>query len=367
MPETVTVLGIETSCDETAAAVVRRRLDGEAEIISNIVASQMEVHAPYGGVVPEIAARAHVELIDDVILRALADAKCGLQEVDAIAATAGPGLNGGLMVGLTAAKAVASAASKPFYAINHLEGHALTARLTNGLAFPFVLLLVSGGHTQILLVEGVGAYRRMGTTIDDALGEAFDKTAKLLGLAYPGGPAVEAAARSHSMGADITLPTPMVGRPGFDFSFSGLKTAVRQTAQSLADQNDGLSQDAVAAICHGFQRSICRVLTDRVGRALDDVAGTFERQLPLVIAGGVAANQTIRHALETLVADRRSHLIAPPMALCTDNAAMIAWAALERMEAGFTPDGFDFAPKPRWPLDASTAPKIGYGKRGAKA
>lgn len=368
MPQAITVLGIETSCDETAAALVRRGPDGNAQMLSNLVASQMEEHAPYGGVVPEIAARAHVEIVDEIIQQALAQADIQLTDVDAIAATAGPGLNGGLMVGLTTAKALASAASKPFFAINHLEGHALTARLTDGLKYPYLLLLVSGGHTQIVLLGGVGLYTRMGTTIDDALGEAFDKTAKLLGLPYPGGPAVEAAAGTHELTeAAVTLPTPMIGRPGFDFSFSGLKTAVRQTAQKLADANDGLSDHAVAAICHSFQTSICAVLADRVGSALDEVSRAQGEPLPLVVAGGVAANQAIRNTLEAVAAARGSELIAPPLALCTDNAAMIAWAALERMEAGIAADDFTVAPKPRWPLDANTTPKIGFGKRGAKA
>ncbi|MEM1365660.1 MAG: tRNA (adenosine(37)-N6)-threonylcarbamoyltransferase complex transferase subunit TsaD [Pseudomonadota bacterium] len=372
MPKTSTVLAIETSCDETAASVVRGAAgDGDliaSEIMSNVVASQMEEHAPYGGVVPEIAARAHVEIIDDVIARALVEAHVKLDDVDAIAATAGPGLNGGLMVGLTTAKALASAANKRFYAVNHLEGHALTARLTDGLAYPYVLLLVSGGHTQIVLVEGPGRYKRMGTTIDDALGEAFDKTAKLLGLPYPGGPAVEAAAKQHiPAGMAIELPKPMVGRDGFDFSFSGLKTAVRQAAQKFADENDGLTDEATSAICHGFQTSISAVLTDRVGRALDAANNGHGKPLPLVVAGGVAANQAVRQTLETVAASRGSSLIAPPIALCTDNAAMIAWAAIERRHAGLPADDFTVAPRPRWPLDETVAPKVGSGKRGAKA
>ncbi|MEO0637034.1 MAG: tRNA (adenosine(37)-N6)-threonylcarbamoyltransferase complex transferase subunit TsaD [Pseudomonadota bacterium] len=368
----MTVLGIETSCDETAASIVRgsagRPMNGPGEILSNVVASQMAEHAPYGGVVPEIAARAHVEVIDDVIRSALRDAKTSLDEVDAIGATAGPGLNGGLMVGLTTAKALAIAAGKPFYAINHLEGHALTARLTDGMAFPLLLLLVSGGHTQILLVRGVGDYHRLGTTIDDALGEAFDKTAKLLGLPYPGGPAVEKEAARHPSDHPLPdLPTPMLGRPGFDFSFSGLKTAVRQAAQESAEDDGKIGDQAVQAVCAGFQRSVCRVLEDRVGRALDHAKQMHSKPLPLVVAGGVAANAAVRATLERVAVKGGSTLLAPPLHLCTDNGAMIAWATIERMAQNMPPSGMDFPPRPRWPLDAKTTPKIGSGKRGAKA
>ena len=352
------ILGIETSCDETAAAVVAIDSVGEGQILSNVVHSQLEDHAAYGGVVPELAARAHGEKIDVVVRRALGDAKAAVCDIDGIAATAGPGLIGGLMVGLTAAKALALAAGKPLFAINHLEGHALTARLTDGLEFPFLLLLVSGGHTQILLVEDVGRYTRLGTTIDDALGEAFDKTAKLLGLSYPGGPAVEQAALQGDA-KRFVLPQPMRGKPGCDFSFSGLKTAIRQTAQATAPLTD---QD-VADICASFQATVRLVLRDRLARAFERIGPP----LPLVVAGGVAANKALRAELEVLADENKSRLVAPPLHLCTDNAAMIAWAGAERMAAGFAPDGLACAARSRWPLDQLAEPVIGHGKRGAKA
>lgn len=360
----ITVLGIETSCDETAAAVVIRDADGKGQIAGEVVLSQLDDHSAYGGVVPEIAARAHVEALDTLIEEALARAGKQLRDMDAIAATSGPGLIGGLIVGLMTAKALALASGKPLYAINHLEGHALTARLTHGLPFPFLMLLVSGGHTQLVLVRGVGDYERWGTTIDDALGEAFDKTAKLLGLPYPGGPAVEAAARTGR--ADrFVLPRPLVGEARLDFSFSGLKTAVRQAATSIAPVND---QD-VADICASFQNAVSRTLTDRIGRGLVRFKTQYpDTQAPaLVVAGGVAANQVLRHTLQTLCDTNGFTFIAPPLALCTDNAAMIAWAGAERVAAGFAPDALSVSPRSRWPLDASAQTLLGSGKRGAKA
>ena len=360
----IRVLGIETSCDETAAAVVS--LDGaRAEILSNVVLSQIEDHAIFGGVVPEIAARAHVEALDGIVEAALAEANTSLDEVDAIAATAGPGLVGGLIVGLMTAKALAAASDKPLLAINHLEGHALTARLTDGLDFPYLLLLVSGGHTQIVLVKGVGSYERWATTIDDALGEAFDKTAKLIGLPYPGGPNVEKAAA----GGDprrFALPRPMKGEKRPDFSFSGLKTAVRQAATAIAP----LSDQDVADISASFQAAIAETLEERVGRSLYRFRREFaDVAMPaLVVAGGVAANATIRSTLQALCNRHGFAFVAPPLDLCTDNAAMIAWAGAERIRAGLVDDdAMHFAPRSRWPLDNDAAPLIGAGRRGAKA
>ena len=358
------VLGIETSCDETAAAIVTRDGDGQGRILSNVVLSQLDLHAEFGGVVPEIAARAHVSVLDRLIDEALREAGMELAEVDAIAATSGPGLIGGLMVGLMTAKALAMVTNKPLIAVNHLEGHALTARLTHATAFPYLLLLVSGGHTQIVLVTGVGHYERWGTTIDDALGEAFDKTAKLLGLAYPGGPAVEkAAARGNPK--RFRLPVPLKGSPVPDFSFSGLKTALRQLAQAQAPLDDATVDD----LCAAFQVSVTESLADRVACALSRFRQRFpEASNPaLVVAGGVAANQAIRATLLALCGKHGFSFVAPPLELCTDNAAMIAWAGAERIAAGYGSDPLDVAPRARWPLDETIAPAIGHGRRGAKA
>ena len=363
MEPDIRILGIETSCDETAAAVVKRADDGKGAIVSNVVLSQLGHHSAYGGVVPEIAARAHVEALDGMIAAALADAGAGPDDMDAVAATAGPGLIGGLIVGLMTGKALAAASGKPLYVINHLEGHALTARLTDGLDFPYLLLMVSGGHTQIVLVRGVGDYRRWGTTIDDALGEAFDKTAKLLGLPYPGGPAVERRAEMGDSGR-FALPQPLKGDARLDFSFSGLKTAVRQTAESIAPLSDTDIDDLSAS----FQSTIAATLDERVGRSLQrfnreftDASGT------LVVAGGVAANRTIRKSLSDLCERNGFALVAPPLELCTDNAAMIAWAAAERLACGLPADGLDASPRSRWPLDSESAARVGHGRRGAKA
>ncbi len=358
------ILGIETSCDETAASVVLRDENGQGSILGDVVLSQLEEHSAYGGVVPEIAARAHVEALDTLIEEALLRAGVTLDDIDAIAATSGPGLIGGLIVGLMTGKAIARATGKPLYAVNHLEGHALTARLTDGLSFPYLMLLVSGGHTQLILVKGVGDYERWGTTIDDALGEAFDKTAKLLGLPYPGGPAVERAALTGN-GERFDFPRPLVGDARLDFSFSGLKTAVRQAAQSLEPVSD---QD-IADICASFQRAISRTLKDRIGRGLKRFKtdyGSVERPA-LVVAGGVAANQVLRATLQELCNKNGFDFIAPPLQLCTDNAAMIAWAGAERFAAGLPADGLDVAPRSRWPLDQQAQTLLGSGKRGAKA
>lgn len=359
------VLGIETSCDETAAAVVVRHADGRGEIASDVVLSQLDEHSAYGGVVPEIAARAHVEAVDTLVSEALERAGVTLRDIDAVAATAGPGLIGGLIVGLMTGKAIARASGKPLYAINHLEGHALTARLTDDLTFPFLMLLVSGGHTQLVLVRGVGQYERWGTTIDDALGEAFDKTAKLLGLPYPGGPAVEKAATSGDP-RRFNFPRPLIGEARLDFSFSGLKTAVRQAAETLAP----VSEQDIADICASFQRAIGRTLDDRIGRGLERFKSLFPEtgdKPALVVAGGVAANQSLREGLQALCDKHGFRFVAPPLRLCTDNAVMIAWSGLERMALDFPADGLDVQPRSRWPLDQETPSVIGYGKRGAKA
>jgi len=338
----LTVLGIETSCDETAAAVVRGSAPGPGKILSNIVFSQLEEHRPYGGVVPEIASRAHVEKIDGIVAEALAAAGIKLGQVDAVAATAGPGLIGGVMVGLTTAKALALAAGKPLIAVNHLEAHALTARLTDGVEFPFLLLLISGGHCQLLGVEGVSRFRLYGTTIDDAVGEAFDKTAKLLGLPYPGGPRIEALAKEGNP-KRYALPRPMRGREGADFSFSGLKTAVRQLVQT--------ERVDVADVAASFQAAVIDILIERSGSAME----LFRRDFPdalgaaLVVAGGVASNGAIRQALTDLAAREGFQKKIPPPGLCTDNAAMIAWAGVEKGQLGLF-DGIGVSPRARWPL-----------------
>jgi N6-L-threonylcarbamoyladenine synthase len=345
-----TVLGIETSCDETAAAVVRGAPPGPGEILSNVVLSQLEEHAPFGGVVPEIAARAHVEALDAVIDTALAEARVSPGELDAVAATAGPGLIGGVMVGLTTAKALALAWDKPLVAVNHLEAHALTARLTDAVPLPYLLLLISGGHCQLLAVEGVGRFQLYGTTIDDAAGEAFDKTAKLLALPYPGGPSVEALARSGNPKA-YPLPRPMLGRAGADFSFSGLKTAVRQ----IARQPD-FAEDAKADLAASFQAAVIESLADRVAAAMELFRADFplEDSPALVVAGGVAANGAIRAALTSLAQAKGFSIKIPPPGLCTDNAAMVAWAGVERSQLGLF-DGLGTGPKARWPLSGALA------------
>ena len=339
------VLGIESSCDETAAALV----DSDRRILAQAIASQEAEHAPYGGVVPEIAARAHVERLPGLIARVLEEADARLTDCDAIAATAGPGLIGGVMVGLVTAKALAMASAKPLLAINHLEGHALSPRLADpALAFPYALLLVSGGHCQILRVSGVGQYQRIATTIDDALGEAFDKSAKILGLGYPGGPALERLARDGDASA-VPLPRPLLGSKEPHFSFAGLKSAVLRAH----DSGDYANTDIAAS----FQQAALDCIIDRLARAfakMDDVTA-------LVVAGGVAANQSVRGALEGFAAARALPFIAPPMALCTDNAAMIAWAGLERLAAGATGDPLDFCARPRWPLDPDAVAARGAG------
>lgn len=365
MTASLRILGLETSCDETAAAIVERNADGTGRILGEVVLSQLEEHSAYGGVVPEIAARAHVEALDTLVEEAVLRSGVKLRDVDAVAATSGPGLIGGLLVGLMTGKAIARTIGKPLYAINHLEGHALTARLTDGVEFPYLMLLVSGGHTQLVLVRGVGQYERWGTTIDDALGEAFDKTAKLLGLPYPGGPAVERAAGSGNPDR-FNLPRPLVGDVRLNFSFSGLKTAVRQAAQSV----EPLTDADVADICASFQNAVSRTLKDRVGRGLERFKREFSGAADepcLIVAGGVAANQMIRQTLEELCTRHRFRFVAPPLSLCTDNAVMIAWAGAERLALGLEGDPLDVAPRSRWPLDGAAETLLGFGKRGAKA
>jgi N6-L-threonylcarbamoyladenine synthase len=338
------ILGIESSCDETAAALVT----GDRQILAHRLLGQEEAHRPFGGVVPEIAARAHVEALIPLVEGALADAKLTLADVDAIAATAGPGLIGGVMVGLVTAKALAHAAGKPLVAVNHLEGHALSARLSDpDLAFPYLLLLVSGGHCQLLFVEGVGRYRRLATTIDDAAGEAFDKTAKLLGLGFPGGPAVERAALLGDPKA-VPLPRPLLRSPEPHFSFAGLKSAV------LRAHDTGVYK--VEDIAASFQAAVVDCLIDRTGRAIEKADGATA----LVVAGGVAANGAIRGALQALAAKHGLPFVAPPLWLCTDNAAMIAWAGFERFKAGYR-DGLDTVARPRWPLDPDADAARGAG------
>ena len=342
-----TVLGIETSCDETAAAIVRGPPPGPGEILSNVIHAQLD-HEAYGGVVPEIAARAHVEMLDGVVERCLEKFGIGLDKIDAIAATAGPGLIGGVMVGLLTAKALALSTRKPLIAVNHLEAHALTARLTARVDFPFLLLLISGGHCQLMAVEGVGRYRLYGATIDDALGEAYDKTAKLLGLPYPGGPKIEVLA-AQGRAKRFPFPRPMLGRAGADFSFSGLKTAVRQTVSELAVP---VTDSDKADIAAGFQAAVLDVLRDRTRTAMQKFRtefGNTNDECNFVVAGGVASNAAIRGALTDLANQEGFALHVPPAALCTDNGAMIAWAGVERLAAGLT-DSLDFAPRARWPL-----------------
>ena len=356
------ILGLETSCDETAAAVVRREGDGSGTLLSNQVRSQIKDHAPFGGVVPEIAARAHIEHLDGLIKRAMAEAGVTYADLDGVAATAGPGLLGGLLVGLMEGKAIALAEGIPFLAINHLEGHALTPRLLEPCAFPYLLLLISGGHTQFQAVKGIGQYKRLGTTIDDALGEAFDKVAKLCGLAYPGGPQVEKAAQ-HGNPTRFDFPRPLKGRADCNFSFSGLKTAVRETVRGLGL----LTEQDVADICASFEAAIADTMADRLKHAFAQFRGLHETAEPvLVVAGGVAANKKLRAVFEQECVKAGFTLRVPPFDLCTDNAAMIAWAGAERLALGLT-DAVDFAARPRWPLDTVSAPVYGSGRLGAKA
>src|SRR5436190_12367347 len=353
------VLGIESTCDETAAAVVERQGDGSGRILSNVVHSQTEEHVRFGGVVPEIAARAHVDLLDTIVGRAMKDAGTGFAQLSAVAAAAGPGLIGGVIVGLTTAKAIAMVHDTPLIAVNHLEAHALTPRLSCALAFPYCLFLASGGHTQIVAVVGVGNYVRLGTTVDDAMGEAFDKVAKMLSLPYPGGPQVEIAA-SGGDAKRFAFPRPMLGRADANFSLSGLKTAVRNEASRITP----LEPQDVADLCASFQAAVLESTADRLTVGLKLFREQFGPPRALVAAGGVAANQAIRSALQDVAAKAQPTLIIPPPALCTDNGAMIAWAGAERMALGMT-DTMDAPPRARWLLDANATAPAGYGNSRA--
>ncbi len=365
MTDAVTILGIETSCDETAAAVLRRDADGRLEILSEIVRTQLEEHAPYGGVVPEIAARAHADVADEIVAKALSESGVHLADLSGIAATSGPGLIGGVMVGMMTGKALAMAAGKPFIPINHLEGHALSPRLAADCPFPYLLLLVSGGHCQFIAVRGLGDYQRLGTTIDDAAGEAFDKLAKSLGIGFPGGPAVERLAREGDA-ARFNLPRPLMNRPGLDMSFAGLKTAAARVIEA-----ETLDRQGIAHLCASFQKAVADCLAGKTERALAVFSEQATAPPRLVVAGGVAANQTIRAALESVAQAAGASLTAPPLRHCTDNATMIALAGAERLAAGqVAADTLSFAARPRWPLDETSAlsdPIYGGGKRGAKA
>ena len=364
MDRTITILGLESSCDDTAAAIVRVGPDGPV-ILSSVVHGQTDLHAAYGGVVPEIAARAHAEKLDICVKQALTQAEIDLNTVDAIAVTAGPGLIGGVLSGVMCAKGIAAGTGKPLIGVNHLAGHALTPRLTDQVAFPYLMLLVSGGHCQFLLVRGTDDFTRLGGTIDDAPGEAFDKTARLLGLAQPGGPSVE---RDAQMGnaKRFAFPRPLLDRPGCDMSFSGLKTALLRTRDQVIAEKGGLTRQDRADMSAGFQAAVCDVLAEKTRRAIAEYLAETPAVPVLAVAGGVAANQAIRARLETVCAENGVAFTAPPLRLCTDNAAMIAYAGAERFLAGET-DDMTLAARPRWPLDKRSPALLGSGKKGAKA
>jgi N6-L-threonylcarbamoyladenine synthase len=360
----LTVLGIESSCDDTAAAVVR--LTGDTpQILSSIVLGQAMLHAPFGGVVPELAARAHAEKVDLAVESALSESGVRLADLGAIAVTAGPGLIGGVLSGVMCAKGLSAATGLPLIGINHLAGHALTPRLTDRLGFPYLVLLVSGGHCQFLIAHAADRFERLGGTIDDAPGEAFDKVAKLLGLEQPGGPAVERAARSGDAGR-FRLPRPLLDRAGLDLSFSGLKTAALRARDAVVAEKGGMTLQDRADLCAGFQAAVTDVLAEKSRRALEVYAALNPAAPTFAVAGGVAANTQIRQGLAETARQGGARFVAPPLALCTDNAAMIAWAGIERLRAGFVAAGPVVA-RPRWPLDDRAAPMIGSGKKGAKA
>ncbi len=360
MEQTITILGLESSCDDTAAAVVC----ADRRILSNIVMGQDDLHAGFGGVVPEIAARAHAERLDICAKAALKDAGVTLAEINAIAVTAGPGLIGGVMSGVMFAKGLAVGTGKPIIGVNHLAGHALTPRLTDGLAFPYLMLLVSGGHCQFLAVEAADKFHRLGGTIDDAPGEAFDKTARILGLGYPGGPLVEFEAKKGDP-KRFKFPRPLLDRAGCDMSFSGLKTALRRASEAVVAEKSGLTRQDRADLCAGFQAAVSDVLAEKSRRAMAEFAARFG-QTSFAVAGGVAANKTIGAALRQAAQSANFEFTAPPLKLCTDNAAMIAWAGVERFRAGDF-DDLTLAARPRWPLDSAAKPMLGSGKKGAKA
>jgi N6-L-threonylcarbamoyladenine synthase len=359
----LTILGIESSCDDTGAAIVRGDA-GAARVLSNVVMGQAELHAAFGGVVPEIAARAHAEKVDLAVRQALSEAMVSLSDIDAVAVTAGPGLIGGVLSGVMCAKGIAAARGLPLIGVNHLAGHALTPRLTDGLAFPYLMLLVSGGHCQFLIVRGPDDFTRLGGTIDDAPGEAFDKVARLLALPQPGGPSVEARAKEGDP-KRFRFPRPLLDREGCDMSYSGLKTAVLRARDEVMTDNTLTAQNQ-ADLCAGFQEAVCAVLAEKTRRALAVYMAENPSQPMIAVAGGVAANQAIRGALTTVAAEAGAGFTAPPLSLCTDNGAMIAYAGLERFAAGET-DGMDLQARPRWPLDKTAAPLVGSGKKGAKA
>jgi len=364
MRTSLTILGLESSCDDTAAAVLR--LDGEMpSVLSSVVHGQNDLHAAYGGIVPEIAARAHAEKLDICVKAALNEAETNLSQIDAVAVTAGPGLIGGVLSGVMCAKGIAAGAGLPLIGVNHLAGHALTPRLTDAVAYPYLMLLVSGGHCQFLIVRGCEDFSRLGGTIDDAPGEAFDKTARLLGLAQPGGPAVEREALEGEP-KRFRFPRPLLDRPGCDMSFSGLKTALLRARDNLVDVQGGLKRQDRADLCAGFQAAVADVLAEKTRRALSIYLGEAPAAPTFAVAGGVAANGAIRRVLQAAADAAQTAFVAPPLALCTDNAAMIAYAGAELMRAGQR-DDMTLAARPRWPLDRSGPALLGSGKKGAKA
>lgn len=365
MIEDLTILGLESSCDDTAAAIIRQSGSQPPHILASIVHGQADLHAPYGGVVPEIAARAHAEKLDICVQEALAESGLSLQQIDAIAVTAGPGLIGGVLSGVMCAKGLSAGLGIPLVGVNHLAGHALTPRLTDQVAFPYLMLLVSGGHCQFLVVRGPQDFTRLGGTIDDAPGEAFDKTARLLGLSQPGGPAVQTEAK-HGNPKRFRLPRPLLDRPGCDMSFSGLKTALLRARNKVIEEKDGLTKQDRADLCAGFQAAVVDVLAEKTRRALALYLIESPSEPLLAVAGGVAANTAIRAKLETVCKDLGVAFTAPPLALCTDNAAMIAYAGLERFRAGEV-DDMTLMARPRWPLDKRAPALLGSGKKGAKA
>ncbi|QBF29633.1 tRNA (adenosine(37)-N6)-threonylcarbamoyltransferase complex transferase subunit TsaD [Thalassococcus sp. S3] len=365
MHETHIILGIESSCDDTAAAVLRQTGDGPAEILSSVVHGQTDLHSAYGGVVPEIAARAHAEKIDTCIRESLSVASVTLDDLHAIAVTAGPGLIGGVMAGVMCAKGLSAATGRPLIGVNHLAGHALTPRLTDGVSFPYLVLLVSGGHCQFLIAHAADRFDRLGGTIDDAPGEAFDKTARLLGLAQPGGPSVEREAEAGDP-ERFRLPRPLTDRADCNMSFSGLKTAILRARDKIVAEKGGLTRQDRADLCAGFQAAITDVIVLKTRIALTLYLQNAPAEPVLAVAGGVAANKTIRAALERLCAERDVTFVAPPLSLCTDNAAMIAYAGLERFRAGDV-DDLSLTARPRWPLDTSRPALLGSGRKGAKA
>jgi N6-L-threonylcarbamoyladenine synthase len=365
MADTLTFLGIESSCDDTAAAVVRHSAGQPAEVLASIVEGQTALHARFGGVVPEIAARAHAERLDHCVERALAEAGLRLSELDGLAVTAGPGLIGGVLSGVMLAKGLTAATGLPLVGVNHLAGHALTPRLTDQLAFPYLMLLVSGGHCQFLIAHSAARFERLGGTIDDAPGEAFDKTAKLLALPQPGGPFVETEAALGDA-KRFAFPRPLLDRAGCDMSFSGLKTALLRARDAIIAEKAGLTLQDRRDLCAGFQAAVADVLAEKTRRALAIYLEHSPKVPAFAVAGGVAANSLIRAKLETVCAENGTAFFAPPLRLCTDNAAMIAWAGLERFRAGESDDA-SLSARPRWPLDATAAPLLGSGKKGAKA